>query len=434
MPLPGAQMEYWPLSEQDAHQAVLLQQQLAYVLAHSPYYRRMRAGARPPASPADAVAMLRDWPPTTRAELERNNADFQCAAPEFVRELVCTSGTVGRPIAIPLTRADLDHLAATEQLAYEAAGLTSADTALLCVTMNSLFMAGMAYYLGLQRVGCTVLRQGAGHPAYQLELMRRFGVTVVVTVPSFLLALLREVRRAGLDSSTLPLRKAVLVGEPLRTRQLTPNATARAIHELWDIELFGSYGNTELCGSMSECTSFCGNHIHPDMVFAEILKEDGSIAQPGEEGALVVTPLQVEGAPLVRYRTGDVSFIVDTPCACGRQSRRLGPVLAREDQMLKIRGTKVYPSAVREIILGMGLGGEFVLVAGSDEHGGDRLSIWLAGASRDLLTAMTEQLASALRVRPEVVECTAEKLASIMSPPNYRKKRWFVDHRMAGKP
>ena len=431
MPRYDEALEYRRLSEQTALQAALLQRQLTYILERSPYYRKRHPDLRPPASPEEALNMLRAWPTTTRDELAEHNEDFLCVDSSAIREIVCTSGTVGRSIALPLTCADLDKLAVTEQYAFMAAGLTPSDTVLLCVTMNALFMAGMAYYLGLQRVGCTVLRQGAGSPAFQLDLMRRFRVTAVVTVPSFLLAMLKEARRTGLDASSLPLKKAVLVGDALRTRSLTPNAMARAIHELWNIELYGSYGNTEMCGSLSECSSFCGNHVHPDMTLVEILNDDGTPVAPGEEGSVVVTPLQMEGAPVVRYRTGDIGFLVTDPCACGRQSIRLGPILAREDQMLKIRGTKVYPLAVREIILETKLINQCVLVADSDEHGGDRLTVMFtpAAATTSAQSRLTEHLANALRVRPQVIEGTEEQLAALMSPPNYRKKRWFVDQR-----
>jgi hypothetical protein len=130
-----------------------------------------------------------------------------------------------------------------------------------------------------------------------------------------------------------------------------------------------------MTGSMSECAHGCGTHIHPDMVYVEILDEHGAPCPPGEPGALVVTPLNAEGTPLLRYRTGDIAFVVDAPCRCGRHSPRLGPVLAREGQMLKIKGTKVYPAAISEALSGIPEIESFVIIAESDEHHGDRVRI-----------------------------------------------------------
>ncbi len=427
-------LEYRPLSEQDRIRAQELRKQLAYVLDRSRFYRARLGVKRPPATDADALALLRDSPPTTRRDLEEHNDEFHCAPLDDQREVVCTSGTSGRPIALTLTAGDIEKLEVTERMAFEAAELGPGDTVLMCVTLNAMFMAGLAYYRGLQRAGCRVLRQGAASPAAQVRLMRRFAVTGVMTVPSFLLALLREMRRAGIGPDEVPLRKAVLVGDAIRTRELEPNQTARAIRELWDIELYGSYGNTEMCGSMCECSAFRGNHIHPDLVFAEILREDGQPAAPGEEGALVVTTLRSEGTPLIRYRTGDIAFIVEDPCPCGRFSRRIGPILAREDQMLKIRGTKVYPAAVRDLVGGAAFVRQCALVADTDEHGSDRLSVLVAvdPGAEGRLKELVERLQDALRVRPEVTIAPPAQIEELMSPPHYRKKRWFIDRRTRG--
>ncbi len=428
---PDAAAKYLPRAEQDELQARLLQRQLTYVLERSPHYRRRWPDLKPPATPAAALALLRDLPPTTRADLAADDGGFQCCPPGDVRDVVCTSGTTGRPIAIPLAAADLDLLARTEADAFCTAGVTAADTALLCVTLNALFMAGLAYYLGLQRIGCRVLRQGPGSPDWQLGLVRRFGVTMVMTTPSFLLALLRAARAAGLTPREVPLRRAVLVGETLRTRDLQPNAMARAILGLWDLEIYGSYGNTEMCGSMVECAAGSGHHVHPELVLPEILREDGTPAAPGEPGALVVTPLQPRGAPLLRYRTGDISFLIEDPCACGRTSRRVGPILAREDQMLKIRGTKVYPAAARDLALAHDFVIDALLVARTDAHGSDALEVLVAVAPGATARAagLADRLTDALRVRPEVRVVPEAELAALAAPAHYRKKRWFVDQR-----
>ena len=426
-----ASLEFLPTGEQRRRQALVLQQQMRYTLEHSPYYRQTLGQPLVPENPDDLFAFLSDLPLTTRADLARENESFFCRPRADIREIVCSSGTTGRAIALPLTANDLDKLAVAEQYSFTAAGLTADDTVLLCVTMDALFMAGMAYYLGLQRIGCCVLRQGAGGPAVQVERICRFGVTGIVTVPSFLLAILREARRQGLSDEEFPLRKAVLVGDALRDASLQPNAVARHIHELRAVELFGNYGNTEMGGSLCECSAFAGHHIHPDLVYAEVLRDDGSPADDGEPGVLVITSLQTEGAPLIRYRTGDITFRITTPCACGRRSTRIGPVLARENQMLKIRGTTLYPSAVKDFLHGRSDILHAVLVAEQDECLGDKLTILLTSDGLDAqgLARLRDELADAFRVRPAVESHPEEYLLELMSPPGYRKKRWFIDRR-----
>ena len=430
-PIYDAALERFPVDEQQRRQAKMLHRQLTYTLDASPFYRRTIGTRRIPENPADLFAWMENLPLTTRDDLARENEAFFCGPRADVREFVCSSGTTGRAIALPLTAADLEKLAVAEQYSFTAAGLTAEDTVLLCVTMDALFMAGMAYYSGLQRLGCCVLRQGAGGPALQVERICRFGVTAIMTVPSFLLSIVREAHRQGLSEEEFPLRRAVLVGDAVRDASLRPNAVARRILSLRAMELYGNYGNTEMCGSLCECSAFAGHHIHPDLVFAEVLRDDGRPAADGDPGVLVVTTLQSEGAPLIRYRTGDIVFRITEPCACGRLSPRIGPVLARENQMLKIRGTTLYPSAVRDYLNSRDDIGHAVLVAGQDDCLGDSLTILLAAERLDesRLAALRTELADVFRVRPNLELHPEAHLLELMSPPGYRKKRWFIDRR-----
>ncbi|NCD33491.1 MAG: phenylacetate--CoA ligase family protein [Spartobacteria bacterium] len=426
-----AKLEFQPRPMQNRRQAALLHAQLTYTLDHSPFYRQRIGKVALPTDFHELKHVMTSLPVTTRSDLEQHNDCFVCCPPNAVRDIVCTSGTTGTPIALPMTARDLEKLAVTEWYTLDAAGVTKGETILLCVTMDALFMAGMAYYLGAQRRGCSVLRQGAGSPAVQVDRIRRFGVTTIFTVPSFLLAILKEAEKRGLDTTQFPLRKAILVGDPVRTPAMEPNAVARQIHALREIELYGNYGNTEMGGSFSECHAAAGNHIHPDLVYAEILRDDGTLADNGEEGELVITPLQTEGSPLIRYRTGDVAFVTNKPCACGRLSSRLSPILARKNQMIKMKGTKLYPQAVRDVINTIEDIHQAVLVAEMDEHMGEKLTVLIAAnnTSETLRHHIQNILADAFRVRPYIEMHSEETIMAMMSPPGYRKKRWFIDRR-----
>lgn len=403
----------------------------------SRFYREHLAGVRnPPEEAGEVWAWLSTLPLTTRRHLELRGDEFRCCPAGAVREIVCTSGTTGGPIRIWLTEGDLDRLAETEARTFHAAGLAAGDVVQLCVTMDSLFMAGLAYYLGLRRAGCAVIRQGPANPARQMEILIANGVTAIVTVPSFLRAMVREWRAAGLSPSSCPLRKAVLVGENLRDESLAPNSLARSILELWDLELYGNYGNTEMVGSMAECAHGCGAHLHPDFVLAEILDERGRRVPPGTAGSLVVTTLNVEGTPLIRYDTGDITFLDERPCACGRTSPRLGPILGRAGQMLKVKGTKLYPSAIVDRLSGLDALAAFAVVASHDEHGLDRVEVRCAPRpGSDLRAAdVAEHLYARLRLHLDVQFAGRDEIQALVQPEGYRKRRLFVDRRPVATP
>lgn len=430
---PLDQIEFAPVAEQERLTNRLLLRQIHHAAAHSLFYRRRWAGRRLPATAAAARAFLAGLPLTTRADLEEHNDEFRACAPSAIREIVTTSGTTRAPIRLFLTRHDLDNLARVEAYAFAAAGFRRGDLVQLCVTMDAQFMAGMAYYLGLQRIGCAVLRQGPAHPARQIEMIRRNGVTGLVTIPSFLYALAREWERQGLPRDACPVKRAVLVGENLRDARLRPNTLARQITRLWDVELYGSYGNSEMNGSMAECAARRGTHTHPDVVLPEIVDARGRALPAGRAGALVITTLAAEGTPLFRYRTGDLSFLVRRPCSCGRRSPRLGPILAREDQMLKVKGTKVYPAAVADALAGLPAVEQYVLVAEQDDSGADSLLILAHWSDRAGYTTrgLAELLAARLRITPRLRRATPEEIQALARPPGYRKRRLLVDRRPA---
>ena len=122
------------------------------------------------------------------------------------------------------------------------------------------------------------------------------------------------------------------------------------LEEVWGAKIYSTYASSETITSFCECTAQRGGHLHPDLAVVEIVNEQGEVLAPGETGEVVVTPLQIEGMPLLRFRTGDISFMVDEPCACGRFSPRLGPILGRKKQMIKFRGTTLYPNSLYAVL------------------------------------------------------------------------------------
>ena len=157
----NADIEFQSLQKQKAFTSVLLADQLNYVKQRSSFYRERFSSCFDKTAPESAFDLLHQLPLTTRQDLEQHNDAFRCRRMSDIAEIVCTSGTTGHPINVYLTDYDLEKLATDEEYAFRSAGITEEDVVQLCVTMDSLFMAGMAYYLGLKRTGCTILRQWA---------------------------------------------------------------------------------------------------------------------------------------------------------------------------------------------------------------------------------------------------------------------------------
>jgi phenylacetate-CoA ligase len=182
--------------------------------------------------------------------------------------------------------------------------------------------------------------------------------------------------------------------------------------------------------SFIECPEGCGAHLRPELAVLEILDEDGRPVPPGEVGEVVATPLGVEGMPLLRFRTGDLARLLEGPCACGRTTARLSPVLGRKNQMLKVKGTTLFPGAVLAALEGLdGLSAAVVEARRDEADGTDRATV-VAGALPGLTaSAVQERLRARLRIALEVRLVSPEALEALALPPEKRKRQTFIDLR-----
>ena len=202
-------------------------------------------------------------------------------------------------------------------------------------TIDRCFIAGLAYYSGAQAIGAACIRNGLNSLESHAGIIKLMGPSVIVGVPSFL-------RKLGMfvydkKISTGSVKKLVCIGEPLRDKDMKSLAVAREIEKIWGAKAYSTYSSSEIVTTFCECTRQNGGHLHPELAVVEIVNERGRRVSAGVTGELVVTPLAIEGMPLVRFQTGDISFMMDESCACGRKSPRLGPILGRKKQMLKIK-------------------------------------------------------------------------------------------------
>ncbi len=296
------------------------------------------------------IADLSLLPFTDKDDLQKQNQSFICVSSEKIIDYVTTSGTLGEPVTVVMTEQDLDRLAWNECESLRCAGGSEKEIFQLMTTIDRRFMAGLAYFMGARKLGAGVVRVGNGAPQLQWDTIARIKPTILIAVPSFLVKLLDYASEHGIDPSLSSVRKAVCIGEPIRNDDFTLNSLGKKISEQWGIGLYSTYASTEMGAAFTECEAGRGGHYQPDLLIAELIGEDDKPVAPGQMGELVITTLGVEGMPLIRFRTGDLCRAHTEPCSCGRPSMRLGPILGRKKQMIKYKGTSLYPPAICNIL------------------------------------------------------------------------------------
>jgi len=412
-----------------AVQERLLGEHLAYAAAHSPFYRELfrERGVQLSGS---ALETLRGLPFTDKKLLSERNDDFLAVPMSRVVDLSLSSGTTCHPTAVMFTEMDLKRLAYNEEISFAGCGMTRDDVVLLTCTMDRCFIAGLAYFSGVRSLGAAAIRNGLSSFESHWELIRRLKPTVLVGVPSFLLKLARFLESRGIDPASTGVRKAVCIGEPIRDRSLSLLRAGELLAQLWGARVYSTYASTETITSFCECTAQQGGHLHPDLAVVEIVGEDGEPLPDGEAGEVVLTPLAIEGMPLLRFKTGDRGFLVEGPCACGRNSQRLGPILGRTSQMIKFRGTTLYPESIFSVLDSLPAVSEYYVAASSDFHLCDQVRVYVALRDPSLSREnIMDKLQAHLRVRPEVSVVTEEEIRSELKAGTSRKAVRFLDQR-----
>ncbi len=409
-------------------QAALLRDHVRQA-GRSPFYRKRLRDLAINIDDITSVAGLAGLPLTERRDLDRADNAFHAAPDSAMADIALTSGTTGNSVVVPYTAQDLKRLAFNETMAFWGAGIRPTDRILICVTLDRCFIAGLAYYSGLIELGASVIRSGPGQPARQWELIQRLRPTCLVGVPSFLLNVAQWGESHGHSPTTAGISSLVTIGEPVRRPDHSLTPLGADLEKAWQARVYSSYGATELETAFCECHAGRGGHIHPELTLVEIIDEHGSPLPNGQPGEVVVTPLGVEGFPLLRFRTGDVARLFREPCTCGWQTPRLGPIEGRLAQRLKFRGTTLYPEtifqtleempAVRaayvEVRASYDLADEVTVVIGADEG--------LAGET------VADFLQARLRVKPEIVIRPTPVVLDVMRKPGDRKARRFFDLR-----
>ena len=335
-----------------------------------------------------------------------------------------SSGTTGVPVIIPYTKKDVDDWALQFKRCYEIAGITKEDR--LQITPGyGLWTAGIGFQLGAELLGATTIPMGPGNTEKQLQFMQDMGATVLCATSSYALLLTEEIEKRGIKDK-IKLKKGIIGserwGEKMRKR----------IHDGLGIELYDIYGLTEIYGPGIgiHCEYDTGMHVFDDFCYYEIIDPNtGKTVPDGEMGELVITTLQKEGAPLIRFRTHDLTRFIPGRCPCGRSYPRIDAIMGRSDDLFKVKGVNMFPAQVEEVLREVsGVGSEYRIEI--DHIGGkDHMTVFfeteLAEEQRpDLERRAQQRFKSRIGMTPDVKAVEYGAL-----PRSEKKTRRVIDNR-----
>ena len=408
-----------------------LQELLVYLSQHSPFYKELFAKHKTDVRTIKTQSDLFRIPTTSKEDLQQRSEDFLCVSLDKIIEYTSTSGTLGSPVTIALTEKDLNRLALNEFTSFLTADGSADEIYQLMLTLDRQFMAGIAYYSGIRKLGAGIIRLGPGVPSLQWETIQRLKPTTIVVVPSFILKLIQFAKDNLIDINRSSVKKAICIGENIRNTDFSLNKLGRKIKEAWDIHLFSTYASTEMQTAFTECREGVGGHLQPELLIVELLDENNQQVPPNLPGEVTITTLDVEGMPLLRYKTGDICMYFDEPCACGRTSLRLSPVIGRKKQMIKFKGTTLYPPALFDLLNEMEDVLDFVVEVYSNEIGLDEVLFHLVTIqkSEECDRRIRAYLQARLRVSPHIKYVAAEEIKKMQFPDSSRKTVKFIDRR-----
>lgn len=339
----------------------------------TPFYQKRLAKAWIH-SPDDikTLADLRKIPFTVKDDLRQSYPKGLLAVDmEQVVRVHSSSGTTGIPTVIYYTQGDLDRWTDLLARSIIATGVTAKDIFQNMMSYG-LFTGGLGLHYGAERVGLTVIPVGGGNTQRQLSIMKDFKTTLLHITPSYLLHIHQRLAEYDVKLSDLCLKKAYLGAEPYSEN------TRLKLQNLYGIDIYNSYGLSEMNGPGVAFECVCKNDLHvwEDGYIVEIIDPvSGEVLPDGEKGEVVFTNLIRHALPLMRYRTRDLAFIHPSPCPCGRTHRRMSRILGRTDDMLIVNGVNLFPSQIEEVLMSIPEVGNNYMIYLSTHEGLDRLTV-----------------------------------------------------------
>lgn len=325
----------------------LIKAQLKKLTSQPCFYQRKLEGIH-----VDQIQSQEDFetlPFTWKGDLrEAYPLGLQAVPDEEIVRIHSSSGTTGTPVIIPYTRQDVEDWTEMFKRCYETAGITNLDR--IQITPGyGLWTAGIGFQNGAERLGAMVIPMGPGNTDKQLRMMMDMKSTVLCATSSYALLLAEEIAKRGIGNR-IHLRKGVIGSE--RWGEKMRNRIANEL----GVQLYDIYGLTEVYGPGIgiSCDHACGIHVWTDYLYFEVVDpKTGKNVPDGEIGELVITTLHKQGAPLIRYRTHDLTRVIPGECPCGSPFPRIDTILGRTDDMVKVKGVNIFPSQIEELLTGI---------------------------------------------------------------------------------
>ncbi len=350
---------------------------------------------------------------------------IQAVPDEEIVRIHSSSGTTGKPVIIPYTAKDVDDWATMFARCYETAGIGKSDR--IQITPGyGLWTAGIGFQAGCEKLGAMAIPMGPGNTEKQLQMMQDLKSTVICATSSYALLLAEEINKRGLKDK-ICLKKGVIGSERWSDKK------REYISNELGIELYDIYGLTEIYGPGIgiNCDHQTGMHYWDDFIYIEIIDpETGEPVEDGEEGEIVITTLVKEGAPLLRFRTHDLSRIIPGECPCGSRYPRLDVIKGRSDDMFKVHGVNMFPSQVEELIGTVdGVSSEYKIdIAHDDEKNRDIIILTVEAEGRVNFDRTGDTIKnifkSKIGVTPKVTVVSVGTL-----PRSEKKTKRVFDHR-----
>lgn len=346
------QSEYECMQREDLEllQLERLQATLNRVARNVPLYRRRFADLGMDPYEVQSLADVQELPFTTKDDLRQNYPYGLFAVPlRDVVRMQASTGTTGRPTVMGYTSGDVRRWSDLAARILTAGGVTTDDAVQIAYNYG-LFTGAFGLHAGAELIGASVIPSSIGDPRRQIAIMQDYRTTALVCSPSYALHLADTLDELHINKTSLSLRFGLFGSEPWT------EATRCEIETRLGVQATDNYGLSEITAVAGECLERAGLHINEDHFLAEIIDpESGAVLPAGATGELVLTTLTKEAFPLIRFRTGDLTTIIDAPCACGRTLRRMSRIPGRSDDMLIIRGVNVFPAQIEAVITSTGL-------------------------------------------------------------------------------
>jgi len=418
-------------AELEAHQLKGLQWTLKHAFAGSAFYRQKLDAAGVHPDHIQTLADIRKLPFTTADDLREGYPFPLLSVPESeVVRIHASTGTTGKRKILAYTQKDIDDWIYFFARCYEMAGLSQTDRVQIAVGYG-IWTAGAGFQLGCEKFGAMTIPLGPGNIDMQCQFLVDLKSTVMCCTSSMALLMAEEIRRRNLKDK-IALQKIIFGSER------SSDAMCERIRDLMGLEdMFDIPGMTELYGPGTglECTRHEGIHYWADYYMLEILDPD--TLQPvsaGEIGEMVVTTLAKEAAPLIRYRTRDLTRLIDQPCSCGNVLPMHDRILGRSDDMFIFRGVNVYPGQIDEILSAIsGIGSEYQIILDRKEDGRDYMMVRVEGAEgleTSQNAAIAQQISGEIKKRL-MVSSQVEIVAYGSLPRSERKSKRLFDNRQA---